>query len=440
MIMRIGIDIRPLQSTSRDRGIGYYVRGLLAGLAGAGGGHVYVLFAVPGREVPADLTDGLNHELVTVPLTVDTPWRRLGPVRYLRWLNPWHLRRRGMQYDDMLRRRLDMRWLAQAARRARLDVLHLPSVFEPEYFANIGPDFPCPVVQTVHDLIPEALPEANDGAGWWFWYNRKQGRRSLAEGPGRVAAISESARRDAERFVPETRGRVDVILNGVGAHFAPPSGAARGRVPERYGLRREGYFLTNGGAEWRKNLTTALGAFARFLEDSPGFQIVVPGRLSDRDRARVAEWASEAGLTESQVVCPGFVPDIDLPALYAGAAALLFPSRYEGFGLPVVEAMRCGCPVITARNSSLPEVAGDAALYVQDADDLADLARLMQRVVQEPGLADALRQRGLVQARSFSWAAAASQYLDLYARTAEAAPAGADFPVRGRRARLADRV
>ena len=434
--MRIGIDIRALQSTSRDRGIGYYVRGLLAGLAEVGGGHEYVLFALRGRELPSELRAGLRHEVVALPLVADTPWRRLWPIRYLRWLNPWHIRQRGMHYDVMLRRRLDRAWLAGAVRRERLDVLHLPSVFEPEFSATVGADFPCPVVQTVHDLIPEVFPEVNRGAGWWFWDMRAQGLRSLSEGPGRVVAISESARQDTGRLAPLTQGRVDVVFNGVAAHFSSPAEGEAACVSEKYGLCVGRYFLTNGGTEWRKNLPTALRAFAQFMEETPtteNFRIVVPGRLSEEDRALAAEWGSEAGLTPSQIIYTGFVADADLPGLYAGAAALVFPSRYEGFGLPVVEAMRCGCPVITAHNSSLPEVAGEAALMTDDADDVEGLAHFLQRVVREPGLADGLRARGRVQARRFSWEASARQYLGVYARAVQDARATGAMTVKERR-------
>ncbi len=418
--MRVGIDIRALQGPGRERGIGSFVRGLLDGLAGLGewGDARFVLLDNHRPAVPArlDLPLPFPCSRMTLPFLDGNRLLRaaLVPVRFSRWLNPAHaLRRRGMRYDDILRRQLDRMLLARAARRARLDVLHLPSVFEPDIFAGVGAGFPCPVVQTVYDLIPFLFADRNRNAGWRYWFMQESGRKSLAH--GRLAAISRSAASDTEHFVPGVASRTTVIYPGVPSRFAPPGAASVDRVRARVGVGDAPYVLTSGGCDWRKNLPVALRAFSHVRADAPHLRLLVPGRLSSPERVTLAQWSGDAGVTMGQdVLLPGYIEDADLPALYAGALALLFPSQYEGFGLPVVEAMRCGCPVVTARNSSLPEAAGDAALFVDDADDAGALSCQLRRLLREPGLAAALRARGFQHAASFTWEHAASAYLALY--------------------------
>jgi glycosyltransferase involved in cell wall biosynthesis len=135
-----------------------------------------------------------------------------------------------------------------------------------------------------------------------------------------------------------------------------------------------------------------------------------PGRLGTRLRLRF-----EGSPYADRIRWLGYVPEADLPALYGGALALVYPSVYEGFGLPVLEAMSCGAPVVAARISSLPEVAGEAALY-SDPDSADQLAAAMTRIAAEPALRDELRSRGVTRARRFSWAETARRVLDVCTR------------------------
>lgn len=186
---------------------------------------------------------------------------------------------------------------------------------------------------------------------------------------------------------------------------------AQARVRASYGLS-ETYLLYVGTLHPRKNLVRLVQAFARFLRSSMSsdLQLVLAGQkgwLFDEVFAQVRR----LGLTE-RVVLTGYVPDADLPVLLSGALAFVFPSLYEGFGLPVLEAMACATPVVCSNVSSLPEVAGDAALLV-DPLDTESLAGAIGRIVTDEGLRRTLVERGLRQIRCFSWRRCAREILQV---------------------------
>jgi glycosyltransferase involved in cell wall biosynthesis len=182
-------------------------------------------------------------------------------------------------------------------------------------------------------------------------------------------------------------------------------------VKARYGIAENGrYLLYLGTLQPRKNLTRLVEAFACLQAPTANLQLVLAGKkgwLYDDLFARVAS----LGLG-GRVVFPGYIADGDKAALISGAAALVYPSLYEGFGLPVLEAMACGTPVLTSNGSSLPEVAGDAALLV-DPLDVEAIAAGMSRLMEDADLRCSLVARGYVQASKFSWARAAQQVLEV---------------------------
>ena len=209
--------------------------------------------------------------------------------------------------------------------------------------------------------------------------------------------------------------RVAVTLHGCEARFQPVADEASLRtVMAKYDLPPH-YVLALGNLEPRKNLTTLLQAFARLRQSAevdPEIQLVLAGARGWLDKP-IYRTVRSLGL-ENVVCFPGFIEDDDLPAVYHGAAVFVFPSLYEGFGLPVIEAMACGVPVISSNTSSMPEVAGGAAMLV-DPLDADQMAAAIVRVLGDEGLRDGLRQQGIARARQFSWEAAARQTLDLYA-------------------------
>ena len=266
---------------------------------------------------------------------------------------------------------------------------------------------------TVHDLgylhFPDAHPWAQrlylDASTRW---NARSARHVLAD--------SEATRVDLVTHYGVRPGKITVVYPGLDEALAPVRDRARiEAVKAKHGIDGD-YFLYLGSLHPRKNLSRLVSAFARLVREGPGPSPTLvlagkPGWLCDDLYAQVRRLGLEA-----RVLLPGYVPDGDKAVLLSGALAFVFPSLYEGFGLPVVEAQACGCPVITSRTSSLPEAAGDAALLVDPADEAAIGAGL-RRIVSEAGLRERLVERGLANAHRFSWATAAESVLDIIERS-----------------------
>jgi glycosyltransferase involved in cell wall biosynthesis len=269
-------------------------------------------------------------------------------------------------------------------------------------------------VVTVHDLGYLRYPEAHTRA------QRLYLRLSTiwsARTADRVIAISGATRDDLVRLAGVPREKIAVVHHGVAPRFRP----AEGPRPERIrALVGDGpYFLYVGTIQPRKNLIRLIEAFARELQivdcrlqsTSSDLQsaicnpqLVISGKRGWLTEA-IERRAAELGIGE-RVRFTGYVPDDDLPALLAGALAFVFPSLYEGFGMPVLEAMASGVPVLAANTTALPEVAGDAALLV-NPEDTAAIAAGLARLASEPELRAELRARGLARAAGFTWDACA---------------------------------
>jgi glycosyltransferase involved in cell wall biosynthesis len=181
-------------------------------------------------------------------------------------------------------------------------------------------------------------------------------------------------------------------------------------VRSRYRLP-EGYVLFVGSVERRKNLRGLLQAYARLLETDVACPLVIVGTRR-RGAGEIGRTLQELHLEES-VIFTGYVPDADLPAIYTGADLFVFPSLYEGFGLPPLEAMACGTPVVCSNAASLPEVVGDAAIMV-DPYDVEGLAEAMLRVLTDADLREHLRRKGLERARQFTWERTARETVAVY--------------------------
>jgi glycosyltransferase involved in cell wall biosynthesis len=269
-------------------------------------------------------------------------------------------------------------------------------------------------VVTIHDLGYHYYPEAhtlfqNLYLRWSTRYN--------ARAAARVVADSEATRQDLVRWYGTAADKIAVIYPGRDERLAPVADAeALAGVRGRYGLT-DAYLLYVGTLQPRKNLVRLVQAFASLLGahgSSPqlpaGLQLVLAGQkgwLYDEILAEIGK----LGL-EGRVVATGYVADEELPALLSGALAFVFPSLYEGFGLPVLEAMACGTPVVCSNASSLPEVAGDAALMV-DPRDTEALAEALWRIVSDEPLRRTLVERGGEWVRRFSWRRCAQEVLEL---------------------------
>lgn len=298
--------------------------------------------------------------------------------------------------------------LSAELRRRPVDLLHV------QYTAP--PFAPCPVVAAIHDLSFEHLPET------FRRRSRVQLRltvRRTARAAAHVIAPSEYTRQDLIKSYGLDPARVSVIPLAASPHFRPVEDAAElARVRARYGIAGE-YVLAVGSIQPRKNLSRLVRAYAdlrrgRVRSNLP--QLVLVGRRAwlYGETLRAVE---ESGAADS-IILTGYVSECDLPALYAGALCFAYPSFFEGFGLPPLEAMRCGAPVLAGDLTSLPEVVGDAGLLVNPLDTGA-LARGLARLIEDADLRARLRARGLERARSFDWRHTARMTLEVYRKVKE---------------------
>lgn len=264
-----------------------------------------------------------------------------------------------------------------------------------------------PTVLTVHDLIFERFPQYHRRLNHFFLTRAMPlfARRATA-----IIAISQATRRDLITLYGVPADNIHVVYEAPAPHFRPQPAAVVEAVRRRYGLP-ERYILTVGTIEPRKNLSRLLTAFARVREQGLADALVIVGQrgwLYEGFFRRLAE-----SPVRDAVILPGFVPDADLAAMYTGATVFALPSLYEGFGLPVLEAMACGAPVVAARAGALPEVGGDAALYV-DPRDAEAIAEGLERCLRDAELRAEMRARGVQQAARFSWERTARETVQVY--------------------------
>jgi glycosyltransferase involved in cell wall biosynthesis len=219
-----------------------------------------------------------------------------------------------------------------------------------------------------------------------------------------ICTISNVARSEIESIYRLAPGRIRVTYPGVSPRFEAAPETKVAEIRGKYGLSRP-FFLYVGTWLPRKNLPRLIEAFRIFCNTtSTDYELILVGPRVAAPRGKTLELIRDVE-TAQNVRSLGFVPDEDMPGIYAASEALVFPSLSEGFGLPVIEAMACGTPVIVSGVSCLPEVAGDAALII-NPEDPADIARAMNLVL-DPGLRQELRQKGLERARFFTWENAA---------------------------------
>ncbi len=263
---------------------------------------------------------------------------------------------------------------------------------------------PGPAVVTVHDLGYIYFPDAHPllSRRYLEWSTRYSVRRAT-----RVIADSLATAKDLTAHYHLAQHHIKVVYPGVDDTLSRCSDSARlAEMRARYGLP-DRYVFFVGTLQPRKNITRIVAAFAQWRERS-GVDDVALVLAGQRGWLYDPAWVDGV----EGVILPGYVTDADVAALYSGALALVFPTLHEGFGFPVLEAMRCGTPVITSTTSSLPEVAGDAALLVNPRDSAA-IADALQRVVTDQALRADLIARGYQQAERFTWQQAAEQTLKI---------------------------
>lgn len=373
--MRIGVDYTA--AINQSAGIGRFVRCLFEAVTRIDQQNEYVLLhAAPEPGRPVQVPSGPNvsrRELRFRERVMNALWHRLNvplPV-------------------DLLT--------------GPIDIFHAPDfVLPPVRHAK--------TILTIHDLAFLLHPECADQR--LRAYLEQVVPRSVARADY-IIADSENTRNDVICLLDADPDRVFVIPGGVEPRFRPASSESVADVRQAYGLDGP-YILAVGVIEPRKNFPRLIEAYTRFRRKA-GFrhQLVIAGGrgwLSD-ETFREAERSAYSG----DIRFTGFVPEERLPALYTGADVFAYPSLYEGFGLPVLEAMACGTPVICANTSSLPEFAGDAAVLIPP-DDPGAIANALETVCGEDGLRHQLHERGYARAREYRWERSAEMLLELYRR------------------------
>lgn len=379
--MRIAIDARYV--ADHFPGIGRYVYNLLVALAGLDQPHTLVVLHDPALP-------NTRHDLAAL---ARFPAVELVAARARPFTPAEHL------------------LVPSLLRRARADLYHAP------YYVRPYAGLPCPSVVTLYDVIPHRFPgEVSRRARLLFDLLTRLSIRASRQ----VIAISASARADLAATYGIPAERIAVTPLAADARFRPQPAQAIAALRAKYGLP-ERYVLSLASNKPHKNLPRLVEAWAQLCARQPSTgdqlttQLIIAGHWDPRypEARRVV---AERRLEEVVRFIPG-VAEGDLPALYSGATVFAFPSLYEGFGLPPLEAMACGAPVLCGNTSSLPEVVGDAALMVDPAS-IAGIASGLERLLDDGALRAALRAAGLERAAAFSWRRTAEATLVVYRRAA----------------------
>ncbi len=394
--MKIGIDARPLQGETQYRGIGKALEFLLSALVKqTTPGDEYIYYVDDGLPLPALLSRLGKHQVVKVPTS------RLGRTRYIRSVLPSYKPVRPKPKD--------------------VDVFL-------QYDATLGVPKTVPTVTIFMDLIPYLF--------------RGQEPRELAKGTRRVknalarkmywekylrvlknyknstliVSISESSKKDLLEFGGGVKAsNVTVIPLGANQIDKPTRGSDQIQK-----LTSKPYILYVGGIDLRKNIVGLLNTFYELKPSNPNLRLICVGKeFNLNDQMTDLGWFEifhSRPEYAKDVLTPGFLSNDEVIYLYSHAQAFVFPSRYEGFGLPVIEAMQAGCPVVAYNNSSIPEVAGKAALLVKEGQPMAPA---VQKLLASPILRKELIAQGKTQAKKFTWERTATLTLDVLRKAAK---------------------
>jgi len=375
--VRIAIDTRRIG----DFGVGTYIRNVVRTLGRIDCQNEYLLIgpAEPLREI-----GGLPSNFLNEPYSLpDT-----SPRNYFK-------------FQDLLRR-------------FRCDVLHVPQLFSsPQYI-------PCPYVVTVHDLLDHFYPPQNESStrrSLRFYFTRRVLRRA-----GRIFAVSNSTRNDIGRLFHIPLGHVEVIHNAIdeGFRLGHATDADRQFIAQRYQVNYP-FLLYAGNIRPHKNVIRLIEAFSALKTE-----LAKEGRFPDLKLIIIGDEVSQhpdlrrtvvrSGVT-NDVRFLGFLPIDVLRIFYDAAKVFVFPSLYEGFGLPPLEAMAHGTPVVTSNTSSLPEVVGNAAVMV-NPENVFDIMRALHRVLVDQSLRERLKRAGYEQSLTFSWESSVERILQVYEEVA----------------------
>ncbi|WMW81066.1 glycosyltransferase [Undibacterium cyanobacteriorum] len=400
--MRLLIDLQACQSSSsRTRGIGRYSIELAKAMVRQGAQHdIHLLLNASFTEAVREIRQIFAGQILPQNIHV---WQGVLPCNELDSANTWRLRA-----NELIRE--------QAIREIGPDIVHISSLFEglsddavvSVPAMNAGR---IPVAVTLYDLIPlinaKTYLENQQVRAWYYRKAQSLKRADL------LLAISESSRQEGIKYLFSPADRVVNISSAVDQRFQLNTDETSefAEIRHKYGLHRE-FVMYTGGIDLRKNIEGLIAAYAQLpSEQRKAHQLAIVCSVHERDRERLTALAATLGLASDELVLTGFVPDQDLPKLYHACKLFVFPSWHEGFGLPALEAMSCGAPVIAANTSSLPEVVEwSEAMF--DPRDIYAMRAKMQQALEDATFREQLVKSGLVQAKKFSWDASARTALN----------------------------
>lgn len=374
--MKVGIDIS--QIAYRGSGVATYTENLVKHLLEIDKENEYILFFSSLRQKPPENFKSNNFKLP--PILLEFLWNRLHILPIEKFVG-------------------------------KVDVFHTSDWLEPPA--------KCPKITTIHDLAIFKYPQTFAPKGGHNIVKNMRRKLELVKKDGDfVIAVSQSTKRDIVEMLDIPPEKITVIYEAVDETVnsnlkSRAAGKAFGdarqiskieETKKKYHIEGD-YILSVGTQEPRKNLKRLVEAFSLLTHNSEliTYNLVIAGNLG---------WGEELKPVKN-VLLTGFVPQEDLPYLYAGATIFVYPSLYEGFGLPVLEAMASGVPIVCSNTSSLPEIAGEAAVYV-DPENTEDIKNAIETVIADQKLRDELSKKGILQAKKFSWQKTAEETLNVY--------------------------
>lgn len=384
--MKIAFDLRPVQSFSKYRGLGSYTANLIKALSGFDRENFYYLLCWDEKRFPLrmDFPEGFNFRKVFLP--------HIPALRQLNWFSD------KVNFPGILRA-LDA------------DVIHITSPLEFSFsfsFFKSKAGF----IVTVYDLIPLKFPR-------WYFSGRKKFLKPLYDSQLRqinkcrkIIAGSKNTAKDIEKLLGIDEEKITPVYAAASESFKVIKDEKILRAAaDKYGIKQP-VVLYVGGFDSYKNVEKLLEAFSVLQKNIKPLYLVMPGKSAPQ-RLKALENKIESLGIKDNVLMPGFVPEEDLVKVYNLAKVFVFPSVYEGFGLPPLEAMSCGIPVISSAAASLPEVTGDAAILV-NPEDTEDIVSALRKVLEDEGLRMELSEKGLKRAGEFSWKKTALKTLEVY--------------------------
>ncbi len=376
--MKIGISTSVIQRG--QTGVAQYVFALVKELRRFSHEHEFFLFVLE-EDIPLFEFVGDSMKIISVP-----EWHR-SAVRNILW-------------HQLV--------LPGLVRKHRIDVLHIPS------YRRMLWTQPCATVSTIHDLAPFLVSNKYD---WKRMFYGRVVAKQLAKRQRQIIAISENTSRDIQRFFHLPSSQIQVVHNGLDHErfFPAPRDEAKCWMEKNHGVSDPFFLYVARFEHPAKNHVRLIQAFNEFkAETRSPWKLILGG--ADWNGAEVIHKTIAESPVRSDIKTLGFVSDRSLPSLYQAADAFVYPSLYEGFGMPPIEAMACGCPVISSARGSLAEVVGNAARII-DPENVCDLKNALRAMATDSLLREKLRGAGLERSQRFDWRITAAQTMKIYQET-----------------------